>query len=56
LHPNVILSQGSQVKSPKIPKIGTFATLEAHKFLGKPLIEVMPKENFSPRRELFNDI
>ncbi len=33
LHPNVILSQDSQVGSPKIPKIETFTTLEAHNFL-----------------------
>ncbi len=40
LHPNVILSQDSQVRSPKIPEIGTLMTLEAHKVLCKPLIEV----------------
>jgi hypothetical protein len=40
LHPNVILSRDSQVKSPEIPKIGTLTTLETHNFLCKPLIEV----------------
>jgi hypothetical protein len=33
LHPNVILSQDSQVESPKIPKIGAPATLEAYNFI-----------------------
>jgi len=40
LHPNVILSQDSQVGNPEILKIGTLATLDAHKFLCRPLIEV----------------
>jgi hypothetical protein len=40
LHPNVILSKDSQVKSFEILEIRTLATLEAHKFLCKPLIEV----------------
>jgi hypothetical protein len=44
LHPNVILFRDSQAESPKIPKIGTFATLEAHNFLCRPLIEVRFKE------------
>ncbi len=33
LHPNVILFQDSQVEIPKIPKMGTPSTLEAHNFL-----------------------
>jgi len=40
MHPNVILSQDSQLGSPKIPKIGTLTTLEAYNFLCTPLIEV----------------
>jgi hypothetical protein len=43
LHPNVILSQDSQVGS---PKIGTLAILEAHNFFCRLLIEVKFKENF----------
>jgi hypothetical protein len=34
----------SQVESPKILEIRTFAALEAHKFLCIPLIEVKSKE------------
>jgi hypothetical protein len=41
LQPNVILSQDSQVKNPKIPKIGTPGTLEGHNFLCEPSIEAM---------------
>jgi len=39
-HPNVILSQDSQVGSPKIPEIGTFTTLGAHNFVCRPSIEM----------------
>jgi hypothetical protein len=42
-NPNVILFRNSQVGSPEIPKIETFATLEAHNFLCKPLIKVRSK-------------
>jgi hypothetical protein len=37
------LSWDSHVGSPKIPKIETSATLEAHNFLGKALFEVKSK-------------
>ncbi len=40
LHPNVILYRDSQVGNFKIPKIWTFATLEANNFLCKPPIEM----------------
>jgi hypothetical protein len=40
LHANFILFWDSQVKSPEIFKIETPATLEAHKFLFRPLIKV----------------
>jgi hypothetical protein len=40
LHPNVILSRDTQVGSPEIPKIETFATLEAHNFLWRLSIEM----------------
>ncbi len=33
----------SQVKSPKIPKIGTLTTLDVHNFFCKPLIKVRSK-------------
>jgi hypothetical protein len=42
-HPNVILSQDSQVGSPEILEIGIFAILNANNFLCRPLIEVMSK-------------
>jgi hypothetical protein len=40
LHPNVILSQDSQVGSPEIFEIEIPETLEAHNFECKPLLEV----------------
>jgi hypothetical protein len=43
-HPNVILSQDSQVGSPKILEIKLLAILEAHNILCRPLIEVRFKE------------
>ncbi len=42
-HPNVILSQDSQVRVPKFPKIGTPATLGSHNFVCRSLIEVRSK-------------
>jgi hypothetical protein len=42
-HPNVVLFRDSQVGSPEIPKIRTFAILEAHNFFCRPLIEVRSK-------------
>ncbi len=42
-HPNVILSQDSQVESFEILEIGTPATLEAHKFVCGSLIQVRSK-------------
>ncbi len=46
LNPNVILTRDSQLGSleiPKIPKIGTPTTLEAHNFLCRHLIEMRSK-------------
>jgi hypothetical protein len=43
-HSNVILSRDSQVGSPKISKIGTLLTLEAHNFMCKPSIETRFEE------------
>ncbi len=40
LHPNVILSQDSQLGSFEIPKIGIFDILEGHNFLCIPQIQV----------------
>jgi hypothetical protein len=51
LHPNVILSQDSQVGSPKILKIRTPTTLEAHNFL--PLNEVRFKGKLYPLSRVF---
>jgi hypothetical protein len=42
-HPNVILSQDSQVVNLEIPKIGTLIILEAHNFIFKPPIEMKSK-------------
>ncbi len=42
--PKCHFSWDSQVGSPEIPKIETHATLEAHNFFCKPLIEVRFKE------------
>jgi len=51
-HQNVILSPDSQVGlpngRPEIPKIGTFATLDAHNFVCKPPIEMKSKSKLSP--------
>jgi hypothetical protein len=40
--------------SPKIPKIGTPTTLEAHNFVWRRPIEVRFEAKFIPRQELFN--
>jgi hypothetical protein len=53
LHPNVILSQDSQVGSPKILEIGTLANLEGHNFFCTPLIEVRPKMKLEPLLKAF---
>ncbi len=54
LHPNVILSRDSQVGSPEILEIGTFATLQAPNFLCKPTIEWGLNQSCSLHREPFN--
>jgi hypothetical protein len=46
MHPNVIFPRDSQLGSPKILEIGTFATLEAHNVIYKPPIEVRFEEKF----------
>jgi hypothetical protein len=43
VHPNVTLSQDSQVRSLEIFEIGTLATLKAHNFLYRHPIEVKSK-------------
>ncbi len=48
LHPNVILSQDSQVGNPEILKIRTLGILEGHNFFIRPPIEVRFKENLQP--------
>jgi hypothetical protein len=48
-------SRDSQVKSPEIPKIGTFITLEAHNFLCKPLIETRSQEKLQPLSKAFQE-
>jgi hypothetical protein len=45
LPPNIIFSQGSQVKNLKILEIETPKTLETHNVFCRPLIEVTFKEN-----------
>jgi hypothetical protein len=45
----------SQVGSPEISKIGTLATLEAHNFLFKPLIEVRCKAKLWPLLRVFQN-
>ncbi len=52
-HPNVILSQDSQLGSPKIPKIGTPVTLDAHNLVCIPPIEVRSKEKLQPQSKAF---
>ncbi len=59
LHPNVILSQDSQVGGPKIlniPKIRTPTTLEAHNVLFRPQIEVIYLKEFIDLVEIFPTI
>jgi len=42
--------------SPKIPEIGTFATLKAHNFMCKPLIELSFKQSCNPCQDFFNNM
>jgi hypothetical protein len=48
LHPNVILSWDSQVRSLEIPEIGTLGTLKAYNFLCGFLIEVKLRAKLEP--------
>ncbi len=48
MHQNVILSWDSQVGNLEILEIGTFATLDAHNVLCRPLIEVISETNLQP--------
>jgi hypothetical protein len=61
MHPNVILSRGSQVRSLEIFEIGTPVTLEVDNFLCRPPIEIRFEEKLYPLsrkflwyKELFN--
>jgi hypothetical protein len=56
LHPNVILCRDSQIESlkiPEIPKIGIFATLEAHNALCRSSVEVQSKAKSYPSSRSF---
>ncbi len=53
LHPNAILSQDSQLGSPKILEIRTPATLEAHDVLFRTPIEVRYEAKLQPSSRAF---
>ncbi len=53
MHPNAILSRNSQVGSPEIFEIETFATLKAHNFLSEPSIEASSKATLQPSSRPF---
>jgi hypothetical protein len=53
LHSNVILCRNSQIGNPKIPKMGTLATLEAHNFVCRPSIEVGSQSKLWPLLKAF---